>query len=381
MRTDKPIYLDYNATTPVAPEVVEAMLPYLHEHWGNPSSSHAFGRRAHAAVDAARQQVAELIGCAADEIVFTSGGTEANNLAVHGVTEAVVERRHVVTSAIEHPSVAAPCAGLERQGWRICRLEVDHDGRVILDQLTANIGAGTALVTIMHSNNETGVLQPIATIAQAAHTAGALMHTDAAQSLGKILVDVNLLDVDLLSIAGHKLYAPKGVGALYVRRGTSLKPFMLGAGHEHGLRPGTENVASIAGLGAACDLARRSVGAAGARMSELRNRLSELLSSRVSGLILNGDLKERLPNTLNVCFPKVSGTALLAATPEIAASTGSACHDGQEAPSSVLIAMGVAPTQAIGSVRLTLGRLTTNVEIERAADALSMAWIALTVGQ
>jgi len=381
MRTDKPIYLDYNATTPVAPEVVEAMLPYLHEHWGNPSSSHAFGRRAHAAVDAARQQVAELIGCAADEIVFTSGGTEANNLAVHGVTEAVVERRHVVTSAIEHPSVAAPCAGLERQGWRICRLEVDHDGRVILDQLTANIGAGTALVTIMHSNNETGVLQPIATIAQAAHTAGALMHTDAAQSLGKILVDVNLLDVDLLSIAGHKLYAPKGVGALYVRRGTSLKPFMLGAGHEHGLRPGTENVASIAGLGAACDLARRSVGAAGARMSELRNRLSELLSSRVSGLILNGDLKERLPNTLNVCFPKVSGTAPLAATPDVAASTGAACHDGRETPSAVLLAMGVSAAQAIGSVRLTLGRSTTDAEIERAADALSMAWIALTVGQ
>ena len=381
MRTDKPIYLDYNATTPVAPEVVEAMLPYLHEHWGNPSSSHAFGRRAHAAVDAARQQVAELIGCAADEIVFTSGGTEANNLALHGVTEAVVERRHVVTSAIEHPSVAAPCAGLERQGWRICRLEVDHDGRVILDQLTANIGAGTALVTIMHSNNETGVLQPIATIAQAAHTAGALMHTDAAQSLGKILVDVNLLDVDLLSIAGHKLYAPKGVGALYVRRGTSLKPFMLGAGHEHGLRPGTENVASIAGLGAACDLARRSVGAAGARMSELRNRLSELLSSRVSGLILNGDLKERLPNTLNVCFPKVSGTAPLAATPDVAASTGAACHDGRETPSAVLLAMGVSAAQAIGSVRLTLGRSTTDAEIERAADALSMAWIALTVGQ
>lgn len=381
MRTDKPIYLDYNATTPVAPEVVEAMLPYLHEHWGNPSSSHAFGRRAHAAVDAARQQVAELIGCAADEIVFTSGGTEANNLAVHGVTEAVVERRHVVTSAIEHPSVAAPCAGLERQGWRICRLEVDHDGRVILDQLTANIGAGTALVTIMHSNNETGVLQPIATIAQAAHTAGALMHTDAAQSLGKIPVDVNLLDVDLLSIAGHKLYAPKGVGALYVRRGTSLKPFMLGAGHEHGLRPGTENVASIAGLGAACDLARRSVGAAGARMSELRNRLSELLSSRVSGLILNGDLKERLPNTLNVCFPKVSGTAPLAATPDVAASTGAACHDGRETPSAVLLAMGVSAAQAIGSVRLTLGRSTTDAEIERAADALSMAWIALTVGQ
>ena len=337
MHPDEPIYLDYNATTPVAPEVVEAMLPYLHAHWGNPSSSHAFGRRAYAAVDAARQQVAELIGCAADEIVFTSGGTEANNLALRGMTEAVIERRLLVTSSIEHPSIAAPCAWLERNGWRICRLEVGRDGRVILERLTAHIGAGTALVTIMHSNNETGVLQPISAIAHAAHTAGALMHTDAAQSLGKVPVDVNVLDVDLLSIAGHKLYAPKGVGALYVRRGTPLEPFTLGAGHERGLRPGTENVAGIAGLGAACELARRSLSAAGARMSELRNRLWGLLSSRVSGLILNGDLKERLPNTLYVCFPKVSGTALLAATPDVAASTGAACHDGRETPSAVLL--------------------------------------------
>jgi cysteine desulfurase len=203
------------------------------------------------------------------------------------------------------------------------------------------------------------------------------MHTDAAQSLGKIPVDVNELEVDLLSIAGHKLYAPKGVGALYVRRGTPLKPFTLGAGHEQGLRPGTENVAGIAGLGAACDVARRSLGAAAAQMSELRDRLWALLSARVPGLILNGDVNERLPNTLNVCFPKVSGTALLAATPGIAASTGSACHDGREAPSSVLLAMGVPAEQAIGSVRLTLGRLTTAAEIGCAADALSAAWVAL----
>jgi cysteine desulfurase len=379
VQPDDSIYLDYNATTPVVPEVIEAMLPYLHEHWGNPSSSHAFGRRAHAAVDAGRQQVAELIGCAADEIVFTSGGTEANNLALRGVTEAVTQRRRqVVTSAIEHPSIAAPCAWLERHGWRICRLQVGRDGRVNLDRMTDSVAAGTALVTIMHSNNETGVLQPIAAFARAAHTAGALMHTDAAQSLGKIPVDVNELDVDLLSLAGHKLYAPKGVGALYVRRGTPLKPFTLGAGHEQGLRPGTENVAGIAGLGAACEVARRSVGAAGARMSELRDRLWGLLNSRVSGLILNGDVKERLPNTLNVCFPKVSGTALLAATPEVAASTGAACHDGRETPSAVLSAMGVSAEQAIGSVRLTLGRLTTDAEIERAAAALSTAWIALT---
>jgi cysteine desulfurase len=378
MHADNPIYLDYNSTTPLLPEVVDAMLPHLRELCGNPSSSHVFGRRARAAVDDARGQVAALLGCAVDEIVFTSGGTEANNLALRGVTEAVAQRRQVVTSTIEHPSILAPCAWLEGHGWRVARLEVSRDGRVNLDQTTDGIGAATALVTIMHSNNETGVLQPISAIARAAHKAGALVHTDAAQSVGKVRIDTRALGVDLLSIAGHKLYAPKGVGALYVRRGTPLKPFTLGAGHERGLRPGTENVAGITGLGAACQVARQSLEAAGARMSELRDRLWRRLSEHVPGLILNGHLEERLPNTLNVCFPKVSGTALLAATPEVAASTGAACHDGHETPSAVLLAMGVPAEQAIGSVRLTLGRLTTDAEIERTAEALSTAWIALT---
>jgi cysteine desulfurase len=378
MHTDNPIYLDYNATTPVLPEVVEAMLPHLRGHCGNPSSSHVYGRRARVAVDTARRQVAELIGCAADEIVFTSGGTEANNLALHGATEAAAQRRQLVTSTIEHPSVAAPCAWLERHGWRIRRVEVNRDGCVNLKQLTDSIGRSTGLVTIMHSNNETAVLQPIATIARAAHQAGALVHTDAAQSVGKVPVDIHGLEVDLLSIAGHKLYAPKGVGALYVRRGTTLKPFTLGAGHEQGLRPGTENVAAIVGLGVACEVARRSLDTAGVRMSALRDQLWTRLSEQVAGLILNGHVKGRLPNTLNVCFPKVSGTALLAATPEVAASTGSACHDGNEAASAVLLAMGVPPEEAIGSVRLTLGCSTIEEAIERAADALSAAWTALT---
>jgi cysteine desulfurase len=378
MHADSPIYLDYNATTPMLPEVVEAMLPHLRGHCGNPSSSHVFGRRARAAVDDAREQVAALLGCAIDEIVFTSGGTEANNLALRGVTEAVAERRQVVTSIIEHPAISAPCNWLERRGWRVSRLGVGRDGCVSVEQLIDSVGAGTALVTIMHSNNETGVLQPISTIARAAHEAGALVHTDAAQSVGKIPVDIHELEVDLLSIAGHKLYAPKGVGALYMRRGTPIVPFMLGAGHERGLRPGTENVAGIVGLGAACEVARRSLGAVGARMLELRERLWGLLSEQVPGLILNGHVKERLPNTLNVCFPKVSGTALLAATPGVAASTGAACHDGHEAPSAVLLAMGVPPEEAIGAVRLTLGRSTTDEEIGRAADALSAAWIALS---
>src|ERR1700681_3920170 len=256
MDTDNPIYLDYNATTPVLPEVVAAMLPYLRGHAGNPSSSHVFGRRARAAVDGAREQVAALLGCASEEILFTSGGTEANNLAIRGVTELSTKRWQVVTSIIEHPATSAPCSWLERNGWRVSRLAVGHDGRVGLDQMVDRVGAETALVTVMHSNNETGVLQPIAAIASAAHAAGALVHTDAAQSVGKIRVDVHALDVDLLSVAGHKLYAPKGVGALYVRRGTPPAPFTWGADHERGLRPGTENVAGIVGLGAACDAAR-----------------------------------------------------------------------------------------------------------------------------
>lgn len=229
----------------------------------------------------------------------------------------------------------------------------------------------------MHSNNETGVLQPIGAIARAAHAAGALVHTDAAQSIGKVCVDVRALDVDLLSVAGHELYAPKGVGALYVRRGTAIAPFSLGAGHERGLRPGTENVASIVGLGAACDAARRTLEAAGARMLAMRDRLWTLLRARVPDVTLNGHDADRLSNTLNVCFPKVSGASLLAATPQIAASTGSACHEGHEAPSAVLLAMGVPAALAIGSVRVSLGRSTTNEEIERAADAISAAWIEL----
>jgi cysteine desulfurase len=377
MGTDNPIYLDYNATTPVLPEVVEAMLPYLREHAGNPSSSHVFGRRARAAVDGAREQVAALLGCASEEILFTSGGTEANNLAIRGVTELSAKRGQVVTSIIEHPATSAPCSWLERHGWRVSRLQAGRDGRVGLEQLTDRIGAETTLVTVMHSNNETGVLQPIAAIATAAHAAGALVHTDAAQSVGKIRVDVRALDVDLLSVAGHKLYAPKGVGALYVRRGTPLAPFTLGAGHERGLRPGTENVAGIAGLGAACDAARRSLDPAGARMSALRDRLWTLLIGHVPGLTLNGHVEDRLPNTLNVCFPQVSGTSLLAATPKVAASTGSACHDGNVAPSSVLLAMGVPAAEATGSVRLSLGRPTTDEEIECAADALWRAWSEL----
>ena len=377
MKTDDPIYLDHNATTPVLPEVVDAMLPYLREHVGNPSSSHVYGRRAHEAVELARGQVAALLGGEPDEVIFTSGGTEASNLAIRGVTEARSRRRHVVTSVIEHPATERPCAWLERHGWRVTRLGADGDGVIRADEARAAIDGETALVTLMHSNNETGVLQPVAEIARLAREHGALMHTDAAQSAGKVPLEVRALGVDLLSLAGHKLYAPKGVGALYVKRGTVILPFMLGAGHEGGMRPGTENVASIVGLGTACAIAARDLDAVAARLRRLRDELQERLAAVVPGLELNGHPQRRIPNTLNLRFPGVAGNALLAATPGIAASTGSACHAGHESASAVILAMGVDPAAALGSVRLTLGRGTTHAEIVRAAEVLASAWRGL----
>ncbi|CAG0981987.1 cysteine desulfurase [Myxococcaceae bacterium] len=372
--TNDPIYLDHNATTPLLPEVVDAMLPYLREHFGNPSSGHVYGSRARAGVAHAREQVAALLGCDADEIVFTSGGTEANNLAIRGATEALERKSHVVTTVIEHPATARPCAWLEKHERSVTRISVDADGRARVDAAREAIDGDTALVTVMHSNNETGVLQPVEELARLAHAAGALIHTDAAQSLGKVPVHVRQLDVDLLSIAGHKLYAPKGVGALYVKRGTPLVPFALGASHERGLRPGTENVASIVGLGAACEAVGRDLDLMAARMQRLRDVFWEQLASGVPGLALNGHHELRLPNTLNVRFPRASGSAVLDGAPEIAASTGSACHEGHESASAVILAMGVGPDEALGSVRLTLGRGTSEDDVVRAAEALVRAW-------
>jgi cysteine desulfurase len=371
---ERPIYLDYNATTPVLPEVVDAMLPYLREHFGNPSSGHVYGRRTQAAVDRARQQVARLIGSDPSEIIFTSGGTEANNLAIRGVIEAREDRRAVVTTVIEHPATAQPCAWLECHGWRVTRVGVDREGRVRVEEARAAIDTTTALVTVMHSNNETGVLQPITELAELARDCGAVMHTDGAQSVGKVAVDVRELGVDLLSIAGHKLYAPKGVGALYVRRGTPLRPFVLGAGHEHGLRPGTENVAYIVGLGLACELASQGLVQRAARMQQLRDELWERLAAQVPGLSLNGDPVRRLPNTLSVRFPRASGNEVLAGTTAVAASTGSACHAGHESAPRVILAMGASEAEALGTVRLTLGRETTVEDVSRAAAALVGSW-------
>jgi cysteine desulfurase len=371
---NNPIYLDHNATTPLLPEVADAMLPYLHEHFGNPSSGHVYGTRARSAVARAREQVAGLIGCDPDEIIFTSGGTEANNLAIRGVAEALDDRKHIVTTVIEHPATVAPCAWLEKHDRSVTRVSVDTDGRVHMDEVSEVINNDTALVTVMHSNNETGVLQPIAEVARLAHLVSAVVHTDAAQSLGKVPIDVRTLDVDLLSVAGHKLYAPKGVGALYVKRGTPLVPFVLGAGQEFGMRPGTENVASIVGLGAACEAMGNDLEAVASRIRMLRDSLWKRLVAAVPGIVLNGNRELRLTNTLNVRFPRAEGSAVLTGAPEVAASTGSACHDGHDSASPVLVAMGIGPAEAVGSVRLSLGRGTTEDDIARASTALAESW-------
>jgi cysteine desulfurase len=373
-----PIYLDYNATTPVAPAVAAAMLPYLREHFGNPSSGHVYGQRTREAVARARAQVAALIGAAPSELVFTSCATEANNLAILGVARALRGRgRHLITSAVEHPAVARPTAHLADEGWDVTVLEVDGHGRVSPSELAAALRDDTVLVSIMHANNEVGTLQPIAELARIAHDRRALFHTDAAQSVGKVPVDVGAFGVDLLTIAGHKLYAPKGVGALYVRAGTPIAPIQFGAGHEGGLRPGTENVPHLVGLGAAAVLAQQHLPTIGDRLRRQRDALHARLDSEIPELALNGDLDERLPNTLNLSFPGVSGRDLLARTPEIAASVGSACHEEGDAVSGVLGAMGVSAERAIGAVRLSLGAPTTDDEIARAADVLITAWRAL----
>ena len=374
MTEEAPIYLDHNATTPLLPEVVEAMIPYLRTHFGNPSSSHIVGRRARRAVDKARRQVANLLGASPSEVVFTSGGTEANNLAIQGVARARQDRRRVVSSVIEHPATEMPCRYLAEKGWSAAFLDVDAQGRVQVDQARQAIDDDTALVTVMHSNNETGVIQPIRELVAIANEVGATVHTDAAQSVGKVPIDVDELGVDLLSLAGHKVYAPKGVGVLYVRRGTPVAPVLLGAGHERGLRPGTENVASIVGLGVACEAAAAGLEKNARRIEALRELLWQKLRAAIPDIELNGHPEQRLPNILNVRFPQVGGDILLATAPQIAASTGSACHGGHQAASQVILSMGIAPDQALGSVRLSLGRCTTEDQIEAAATALIEAW-------
>lgn len=376
-----PVCLDYNATTPIAPEVVAAMRPWLEAHFGNPSSGHVYGERAAAAVTQARAEVAALVGAAApEEIVFCGCAIEANNLALLGVARALRgTKRHIVVSAVEHPAVLQPALRLQEEGWALTVLPVDGGGRVDVRAVRDALRPDTALVSVMHANNETGTLQPVAEIARFARAAGVLMHTDAAQSAGKLPLDVDALGVDLLTLAGHKFYAPKGVGALWVRHGTPIRPILAGATQEHGLRPGTENVPHIVALGEAARLARTRLPEAEAALRRLRDRLQTLLSAHVPGLLLNGDAAARLPNTLNVSFPRVSGQALLAAArDDVAASTGSACHAHDAQASGVLGAMGLAAERAAGAVRLSVGLHLRDDEIERAAEALARAWAGQT---
>lgn len=375
-----PVYLDYNATTPVAPDVVAAMLPYLAEHFGNPSSSHVYGQRAAQAVHEARVSVARLIGANPEEIVFTGCATEANNLALLGVARTLAGKaRHLVVSAVEHPAVMAPALHLQNEGWELSVIPVDRHGRVDPAHVSAALRPDTALVSIMHANNEVGTTQPVAEIAAITRPRGILLHTDAAQSAGKIEVNVDRLGVDLLTLAGHKFYATKGVGALYVRTGTPLRRVAFGADQERGLRPGTENVPAIVGFGAAAKMARERLPETTAHLGRLRDRLHTLLADAIPGMTLNGHPDERLPNTLHVSFPGVSGRALLqAASADVAASVGSACHSEHDTVSGVLAAMGVNSIRAAGAVRLSVGTMTSAEDITHAAAALIEAWRQLT---
>ena len=377
----KPIYLDYNATTPIDPEVAAAMLPYIREHFGNPSSSHAFGVAARKGVENARGQVAALLNCSPAEVLFTSGGTESNNHAIKGA--AGVHRgkgNHIITSAFEHPAVTEVCAFLALDGYEITCVPVDAHGIIDVEALEKAITERTILVSVMHANNEVGTIQPIGEIARMARKRGILVHTDAAQSVGKIPVDAVELGVDLLSVAGHKLYAPKGVGALYIREGVQLEKFMHGAGHETGRRAGTENVIGVAGLGAACEAARRDLAANMDRMKRTRDRIEEGLLRAVAEVRVNGHPARRLPNTLSVSFRGVDAGGLLQSMEGLAASAGAACHGNSVELSRTLRALAVPIEWARGTIRLSTGKYTTDGEADRAVEIIAGAVKRLRAG-
>lgn len=376
LRSGKPmrVYLDYNATTPPAPEVAEAMAGALRDVFGNASSVHAFGQQAKAALDQARQQVAALVGSDASEVVFTSGGTESDGLALRGVAEAAEagERREIIVSAIEHEAVLNTARALARRGWRVIHLPVDASGVVDPDRLREVISARTALVSVMHANNETGAIQPIAELAAIAHNQGAVMHTDAVQSAGKLALDARALDVDLLSISAHKCYGPKGAGALWVRRGTRVVSQMTGGRQERSRRAGTENVPAIVGFGVAAARAREALADEAPRLASLRDRLERGVLARVPGTVVNAGEAARVPNTANISFDRVEAESLLIALDleGIAVSTGSACSSGTLEPSHVLKAMGLPAGRTQSSIRFSLGRPTTDAEIDRVLDVL-----------
>lgn len=366
----RPIYLDYNASTPVIDEVAEAMLPYLQEFFGNPSSSHWYGIQSKKAIEIARLQIAQLINCQPDEIIFTSGGTEANNHALRSSAAAnIMKGDQIITSAVEHPAVEKVCEYLSHQGYEIITIPVDQYGMVAAQDVEKAITDKTIMISIMHANNETGTIQPLEEIGKIAKKHKIRFHSDAAQSLGKIEVDVEKLGVDLLSIAGHKLYAPKGVGALYIRRGTEMPKFLFGAGHESDRRAGTENVLEIVGLGKAAEIARRDLQAHKIHFKTMRDLLYEKIAAKIP-CHLNGHPTMRLPNTLNLSFPNIDNFQILSLFTLVAASSGAACHSDSVTISPVLKAMQVPDELAINTIRFSTGKLTTPTEIEEAAKLI-----------
>jgi len=365
------IYLDHNATTPIDPAAAKAMLPFIQEEFGNPSSPYPLGTRAKERLEQSREQVAMLLGCHPQEVLFTSGGSESNNMVLKGI----IDFRHpgdfhIITSAVEHPAIINPALFLHELGVTVTILPVDRFGQVDPDEVRGAIKPNTSLISIMLANNETGTLQPIREISHIAREHGIPLHTDAAQAVGKIPVDVNELGVDFLSVAGHKLYAPKGVGALFIREGQNLTNLIHGAGQEMGKRPGTENIMLSVGLGAACQVARERLQEDMRSMNIMRGRLQDLLFADLDDLVLNGHPHERLPNTLNVSVPRIEGSKILDGLPNIFASTGAACHDRSVELSHVLSAMGVPPHVGMGALRLTVGRSNDMDQIEEAAGKI-----------
>ncbi|MGR3295369.1 MAG: cysteine desulfurase NifS [Candidatus Bathyanammoxibius sp.] len=366
------VYVDNNATTRVADEVVEEMLPYFSELYGNPSSMHTFGGQLHKRLEGAREKVADLIGAEPSEITFTSCGTESDNAAIRGVLESFPRKRHIVTTKVEHPGVLNLCRHLAKHGYELTEIGVDHEGMLDLDELRAAIRDDTGIVSIMHANNETGVIFPVEEAAQIAKEKGAIFHSDAVQAVGKLPVDMSKSNIDLLALSGHKLHAPKGVGALYVRKGVKCQPFIIGGHHEDGRRAGTENVPYIMGLGKACELAKKFVSEEQGHVRSLRDKLEENLLTNIPIARLNGNKTHRLPNTTNISFEYIEGEAILLLLNEagICASSGSACTSGSLEPSHVLRAMGVPFTAAHGSVRFSMSRYSTEEEMDYIAQSI-----------
>ena len=372
----KPIYMDHSATTPVAPEVLAAMLPYFSDKFGNASSLHGFGREAKEALEESRQKLARLLNADPEEIVFTSGGTESDNIALRGI--AYKNRnsgRHIITSQIEHPAILETCRSLEQEGFSVTYLPVNHEGLVDISELERAIRPDTILISIMHANNEVGTIQPLEEIGSLAAERDIYLHTDAVQTVGKIPVDVEAMGADLLSLSAHKLYGPKGVGALYIRRGTKIQSLATGGGHERGLRSGTENVPGIVGLARAADLAREEMAAEGQRLTGLRDRLAALVLQRVKEAWINGSMEKRLPGSLNFGFSYVEGESLLLYLDSkgVAVSTGSACSSHKLEPSHVLLALGLKPEECHGSLRITMGRSNSQEDVDYVAQCIAEA--------